>query len=46
MRTNFLAPVLCLTLTAGFWYCLNSSLGQMTATDCRAGVQRACKALR
>lgn len=46
MRTFFSASALCLTLTAGFWYCLTTSLDQMTAADCRAGIQKACDSLR
>lgn len=46
MRSFLSASALCLTLTAGFWYCLTTSLNQMTANDCRAGIQRACDSLR
>lgn len=46
MRSIFSASALCIALTAGFWYCLNSTLDTMTATDCKAGIQRACDSLR
>lgn len=44
MRASY-ASVLCLGLAVGFWYCLTSSLTDMTKADCRAGVQRACEQL-
>lgn len=46
MRSFLPATALCLTLTAGFWYCLTTTLDQMTAADCRAGIQKACDSLR
>lgn len=45
MRTILSASVLCLGLTAGFWYSLTTSLTDMTKADCQAGVQRACQQL-
>lgn len=44
MRASF-ATTLCLGLAVGFWYCLTSSLTDMTKADCQAGVQRACDQL-
>ena len=45
MRTFLASTALCLSLGAGFWYALTSSLTDMTKTDCLAGVQRACDQL-
>lgn len=46
MRTFFTSTTLCLALMAGAWYCLTSTLNDMTRADCQAGVQRACDSLR
>lgn len=46
MRSFLSTSALCLTLTAGFWYCLTTTLDKMTEADCRAGIQRACDSLR
>lgn len=45
MRTFFAFTTLCLSLGAGFWFALTSSLTDMTRADCLAGVQRACDQL-
>jgi hypothetical protein len=45
MRPNISASLLCLALSAGFWYSITTSLDDMTRQDCRAGVQRACDQL-
>lgn len=44
MRTTY-ASVLCLGLVVGFWYCLTTSLTDMTKADCKAGIQQACDQL-
>lgn len=44
MRTTY-ATALCLALAAGFWYCLTTTLDDMTRRDCQLGVQAACAAL-
>jgi hypothetical protein len=46
MRTIFTSSTLCLALMAGAWFCLTSTLDDMTRADCRAGIQRACSALK
>lgn len=46
MRTILISGTLCATLTAAFWYALTSSLTDMTRSDCRAGVERACLQLK
>jgi len=46
MRPFITSTILCLGLTAGFWYSLTSTLTDMTIKDCRAGVQRACDQLQ
>lgn len=46
MRTTLTASALCIALLAGFWYCLTTSLDDMTKADCQAGIQRACDSLR
>lgn len=45
MRTFLTSSALCLSLSAGFWFALTSSLTDMTKADCLAGVQRACAQL-
>ena len=45
MRTFLTSTTLCLSLGAGFWFALTSSLTDMTRADCLAGVQRACDQL-
>ena len=44
MRTTY-SIGLCLALAAGFWYCLTTTLDDMTRRDCELGVQAACAAL-
>lgn len=46
MRPFIASTALCLTLGAGFWYALTSTLTDLTVRDCQAGVQRACDQLR
>ena len=46
MRPFITSSILCLGLTAGFWFSLTSTLTDMTIKDCRAGVQRACDQLQ
>lgn len=46
MRTFLASSALCLSLSAGFWFALTSSLTDMTKADCLAGVQRACNQLQ
>lgn len=45
MRTFLTSSALCLSLGAGFWFALTSSLTDMTRADCQAGVQAACAQL-
>lgn len=45
MRPKISASLLCLALSAGFWYSITSTLDDLTRRDCRAGVQRACDQL-
>lgn len=45
MRTFLASSALCLSLGAGFWFALTSSLTDMTRADCLSGVQRACAQL-
>jgi hypothetical protein len=45
MRTFLASSALCLSLGAGFWFALTSSLTDMTRADCLAGVERACQQL-
>jgi hypothetical protein len=45
MRTFLASTALCLSLGAGFWFALTSTLTDMTEADCLAGVQRACEQL-
>ena len=45
MRT--LAALLMITgLSGAFWYCLTTTLDDMTRADCNAGHVRACQALQ
>ena len=45
MRT--IAALLMITGIAGaFWYCLTTTLDDMTRADCNAGVVAACQALK
>lgn len=37
--------VFCTLLGAATWYCLTSTLDDMTKRDCLAGMQKACAAL-
>lgn len=46
MRTFLASASLCLALSAGFWFALTSTLTNMTASDCRAGVTAACDQLK
>ncbi len=39
------SSVLCLSLVAGFYYALSSSLTQMTVTDWQVGILKACEQL-
>ena len=45
MTDRLLSSLFCLTLAAGFYYSLSSSLTQMTVTDCQYGNLRACEQL-
>jgi len=49
-KPSFLAPVVSVLFAALFsgaaFYCLTSSLDQLTQRDCNAGIQKACEALR
>ena len=45
MLKFLLTFTLCLSIGAGFWYALTSTLTDMTKADCRAGVKRACDQL-
>jgi hypothetical protein len=42
MRTFIASTALWLSLGAGFWFALTSTLTDMTRADCEAGVQNAC----
>lgn len=46
MRTFLASTALCLTIGAGFWYALTSTLTDLTRRDCRAGVEQACIQLK
>jgi hypothetical protein len=46
MRATATATTLCLALAAGFFYCLTTTLDDMTRRDCQAGVQAACAQLQ
>jgi len=46
MRTFLASSALCLSLAAGFWFALTSTLTDMTKADCLAGRQRACEQLQ
>jgi len=45
MQAFLASSVLCLGLSAGFWFALTSTLTDMTKADCYAGVERACDQL-
>lgn len=45
MRTTY-ATTLCLALAVGFWYCLTTTLTDMTKADCIAGIAKACDQLK
>lgn len=45
MLKFLLTFALCLSIGAGFWYALTSTLTDMTKADCRAGVELACEQL-
>lgn len=40
------ATAVALGLSGALWFCLTTTLDQMTEADCRAGVQLACEALK
>jgi hypothetical protein len=42
MRTLFAYAGLWLTIGAGFWFALSSTMNDMTRRDCQLGSQRAC----
>ena len=44
-RERVMVVVLCAFFGAASWYCLTSTLDDMTKRDCLAGVQKACAAL-
>lgn len=50
MTSTILRAVAALAITAGlsgaFWFSLTTTLDQMTANDCRAGITLACEALK
>lgn len=46
MLRFLLAFSLCLSIGAGFWYALTSTLTDMTKADCLYGVQSACDQLK
>ena len=37
---------ICTGLAGAFWYCLTTTLDDMTRADCNAGHVRACQALK
>jgi hypothetical protein len=37
---------ICTGLSGAFWYCLTTTLDDMTRADCNAGVVAACQALK
>tara|TARA_E500000331_G_scaffold315092_1_gene324869 strand:- start:3403 stop:3585 length:183 start_codon:yes stop_codon:yes gene_type:complete len=41
----FISTLLCTALAAGFFYCLTSTLTDMTKRDCHYGVLKACQQL-
>lgn len=45
MRATF-TTTLCLALAAGFWFCLTTTLDDMTRRDCLQGRQAACAQLQ
>jgi hypothetical protein len=46
MRPFITSTILCLGLTAGFWYALTSTLTDLTIRDCKAGALSACAQLK
>jgi len=49
-KLNFAAPavsvIFAALLSGAAWYCMTSTLDQMTQRDCNAGIQKACEALK
>lgn len=50
MASTILRSIGAVAIVAGLsgaaWFSLTTTLDQMTANDCRAGIQRACEALQ
>ncbi len=44
-RESVVIVVFCVLFSAAAWYCLTTTLDDMTRRDCLAGVQKACAAL-
>jgi hypothetical protein len=44
-RERIMIAAFCVLFSAATWYCLTSTLDDMTKRDCLAGVQQACTAL-
>lgn len=44
-RERIMVALFCVLFGAATWYCLTSTLDDMTKRDCLAGVQKACAAL-
>ena len=44
-RESIVIAVFCVLFSATAWYCLTTTLDDMTKRDCLAGVQKACTAL-
>jgi len=49
-KPSLLAPVISVLfaalLSGAAWYCMTSTLDDMTQRDCNAGIQKACEALK
>jgi len=49
-KHNFAAPAISVLfaalLSGAAWYCMTSTLDDMTQRDCNAGIQKACEALK
>jgi hypothetical protein len=46
MKHFLLSATFCVAFSFAAWHSLTSTLDQMTASDCQAGIVKACEALK
>ena len=46
LATPVVSVLFAALLSGAAWYCMTSTLDQMTQRDCNAGIQKACEALK